>query len=534
MKGMKNAFLNNNDMSQYDKDIIDQALGFLKEDNKRFVKIVTAKKNVIAAESDIKIISDNKFYPVQYWLDTVTDPKHIEVLKELSYNSDQYLMWWDLKFGLYISKNPELSEIFNRNDYRLGGKSIKDFGKELVEKTDSEPFYDPEQHNAVDQWMDVLLRKIYQIIKPSAPSPSGETPEGTTTSTETADPTSTTTPSVDPLAQLMANITTMEPVKSDSAVFVKGNAKLVEICTAKMQALNPQDKLIFFGSQTFDFNKWWVSLPSRYSGTNVFKALERSLDLYVKNPEYDVTKSAIENNGVNFYISAKDLPAPKPSVDSTPESTKTSDTPEAEPLPAPSPPTTTASFRKNKFIKIAADPEPSFEDILDDYLLNLFGEPTVTTPTPETPKAPTSEGETEGDESEKSPKPKFKDRVKSFFEKFRPKPFGKYDLPIFTSSLDDSRITLFELGFEAVIRENDFFDEEENDVIVLQESLVKLLNNLFSAILAIENAKKKKQVENANNIAEQLKNTMDLTSAFYKGLGGSNLPTYTPRSRGKF
>lgn len=523
MKGMKNAFLNNNDMSQYDQDIIDQALGFLKEDNKRFVKIVTAKKNVVAALSDIKIISDNKFYPVQYWLDTVTDPKHIEVLKDLNYQSDQYLDWWGLKFGNYIARNSELSEIFNKTDHRLGGKSINNFSKELVEKIDSEPFYDIEQRDAVDQWMSVLLDKIYRIIKPSAPSPSAETPEGTTT-TETSDPV---VPPVSPeLALPVADVTTMEPIKSDAAVFVKGNAKLVEICTAKMQALKPQDKLIFFGSQTFDFNKWWVSLPSRYSGTNVFKVLERSLDLYFKNPEYDVTQSAEENKGVDFYISAKDLPAP--------ESTTTSDTPEVEPLPAPSPPTTTASFRKNKFIKIAAAPEPSFEDILDDYLLTLFGEPVVTTPTSETPKAPTPEGETEGDESEKSPKPKFKDRVKSFFEKFRPKSFGKYDLAISTPDLDNNIIVLFELGFEAVIRENDFFDEEENDVIVLQESLVKLLNNLFSAILAIENAKKKKQVENANNIAEQLKNTMDLTSAFYKGLGGSNLPTYTPRSRGKF
>jgi len=75
---------------------------------------------------------------------------------------------------------------------------------------------------------------------------------------------------------------------------------------------------------------------------------------------------------------------------------------------------------------------------------------------------------------------------------------------------------------------------KKKDVIVNGKDFIKLINQLLNAILTFENNKKKQQVDSANNIAEQLQKTMDLTSAFYKGLGGSNLPTYTPRSRGKF
>jgi len=482
---MKNAFLNNNDMSQYDQDIINQALGFLKEDNKRFVKIVTAKKNVVAAESDIKIISENKFYPVQYWLDTVTDPKQLKVLKELNYSSELYLNWWDFKFELFISKKLEMSEIFNKSDVRLGGKSLREFGKELVEKTDIEPFYDVEQHDAVNQLMSVLLSEIYLSLSASPTFRSSETPEDTTT-TETGDssipPVSSelAPPVSSELAPPVADVTTMEPAKSDGAIFVKGHAKLVQICTSKMQKLNPTDKLIFFGSQTFNFDNWWKSLPKRYSGTKVAETLEESLELYIKNPEYDSAKGVVENAGVEFYILAEDFSVPG---------------------------TTIASLRKNKFIKIAAEPEKSFDEILDeildDFMVSIFGSP----PELETPSLP---GEVYTDEAPKSDLLEDK-----------------------TPEQKNAKITFVELGDGNLVSKNEFLDIEKKDVIVLQESLFMLINKLFSAMLTIENRKKKQQVDNANNIAEQLQNTMDFTSSIYQGLGKSNLPNYKSRTRGK-
>ena len=250
-------------MSQYDQDIINQALGFLKEDNKRFVKIVTAKKNVIAAESDIKIISDNKFYPVQYWLDTVTNENHKKALYALRYSTLAYSNWWDLTFSLYISGRPPLGILFNETIPELGF-SIKKFGKELVEKTDREPFYDPDKHAAVDQVMNQLLDKIYLDIDRSSSVPLYP---------------STIPPISSELAPPVADVTTMEPVKEIDG-FVKGKETLVNACTQKMESLKPSDKIIFFGSDTFNFNTWWTSLLKRYSGTEVEKILNQDILLY--------------------------------------------------------------------------------------------------------------------------------------------------------------------------------------------------------------------------------------------------------------
>lgn len=464
MKGMKNAFLNNNDMSQYDKDIIDQALSFLKEDNKRFVKIVTAKKNVVAAESDIKIISDNKFYPVQYWLDTVKNENHKKVLYALRYSTLTYSNWWDLTFSLYISSRPSLGILFNENIPELGF-SIKNFGKELVEKTDREPFYDPNQHAAVDQVMNQLLDKIYLDIEKSSSVPLYP---------------STIPPISSEFIPLVADVTTIEPAKSDGAIFVNGHAKLVQICTSKMEKLKPTDKLIFFGSQTFNFDNWWKSLPKRYSGTKVVETLEESLELYIKNPEYDSAKGVVENAGVEFYILAEDLSVPK---------------------------TTIASLRKNKFIKIAADLEKSFDEILDDFMKSIF-EPPPKLETPDLPEVSTDEVST--DEAPKSDSPEVK-----------------------TPKQKNAKIKFVDLGDGNLVSKNEFLDIEKKDVIVLQESLIILINKLFSAMLTIENSKKKQQVDNANNIAEKLKNNLDLVSSIYQGLGDSNLPNYKPRTRGK-
>jgi hypothetical protein len=514
---MKNAFLNNNDMSQYDKDIIDQALAFLKEDNKRFVKIVTAKKNVVAALSDIKIISDNKFYPVQYWLDTVTDPKHIEVLKELSYESDRYLDWWGLKFGSYIARNSELSEIFNRPEYRLGGKSINNFSKELVEKIDSEPFYDREQHDAVDQWMSVLLDKIYRIIKPSAPSPSAETPVGTTT-TETGDPA---IPQVSPeSAPLVADVTKMEP-EPEVDGFIKGRETLINVCTKKMQSLKPSDKIIFYGSETFNFISWWTSLPNRYKGTDIVKILGKPVRLYAESldPEKQGAYVPAEINKTKITNPATD---PRLKSGTAPAATTTEP---AAPISEIS-----ASFLISKFIKIAAEaPERTFDelfdDVLDDYLESAFGDP------------PTDDGEVKTVDDKKEDKVVAPETKKpNIFEILKKSLQRKPEeyVAIQSSGLDpEGTMKLYEFPFESRLKDNLFYDPEQQDVIVDGKKFINLINQLLNAILTFENQKKKQQVDNANNIAEQLKNTMDFTSSIYEGLGKSNLPNYKPRTRGK-
>ena len=495
-------------MSQYDQDIINQALGFLKEDNKRFVKIVTAKKNVVAAESDIKIISDNKFYPVQYWLDTVTDPKHIEVLKELNYSSDSFLDWWDQKFGLFISSRPALAEVFNKSDWRLGSKSLREFGKELVEKTDSEPFYNTDQRDAVEL-MSFLLDKIYLSIAASPTSRSSETPEGTTT-TETGD--SSIPPVSSDLAPPVADVTTMEPVEEVDG-FIKGKETLIKVCTEKMQSLKPSDKIIFYGSEKFNFMAWWTSLPNRYKGTDIVKILGKPVQLYAES---------LDPEKQGAYVPAE--------INKT-KITNPDEDPRLKSGTAPADPTTpateiSASFLISKFIKIAQEPEKSFDEIfdgvLDDYLKSSFGDP---------PKKEDDGKDVVEDESEEAPKKKT-NIFKSLKEILQRKP-EEY-VAIQSSGLATSTMKLYEFPFESRLKDNLFYDPEQQDVIVNGIDFTKLINQLLNAILAFENNKKKQQVDSANNIAEQLQKTMDLTSAFYKGLGGSNLPTYTPRSRGKF
>jgi len=512
---MKNAFLNNNDMSQYDKDIINQALGFLKEDNKRFVKIVTAKKNVVAALSDIKIISDDKFYPVQYWLDTVTDPKHIEVLKELNYQSDQYLNWWGLKFGNYIARDSELLQIFNRPDYRLGGKSINDFSKELVEKIDSEPFYNREQRDAVDQWMSVLLDKIYIIIKPSAPSPSAETPEGTTT-TETGDPV--VPPVSSESAPLVADVTKMEPVQEIDG-FIKGKETLIKICTQKMQSLKPSDKIIFYGSEAFNFISWWTSLPNRYKGTNVEKILRTAVLLYA--PPEDLQEGEEAPADRPAYV-----PAGRGKITNPGEKSGETETPTA-----PAAPTSeiSASFLISKFIKIAEEaPERTFDElfdeVLDDYLKSSFGEP----PTDDDEVKTVDDKKEDKVVAPKTKKPNIFEILKKSLQR-KPEEY----VAIKSSDSVTTSMALYQFAFESELKDNLYYDPEQQDVIVDGKKFINLINQLLNAILTFENQKKKQQVDNANNIAEQLKNTMDFTSSIYQGLGKSNLPNYKPRTRGK-
>jgi hypothetical protein len=92
---------------------------------------------------------------------------------------------------------------------------------------------------------------------------------------------------------------------------------------------------------------------------------------------------------------------------------------------------------------------------------------------------------------------------------------------------------LYDFGFDSKIESSSYYIPEQEDVIVDGKKFIKLINQLLNAILSVENNKKKQQVDNANNIAEQLKNTMDFTSSIYEGLGKSNLPNYKPRTRGK-
>ena len=499
-------------MSQYDQDIINQALGFLKENNKRFVKIVTAKKNVVAAESDIKIISDNKFYPVQYWLDTVTDTKQLEVLKELGYLSELYLTWWDTKFDLFINRRPEMSEIFNRSDVRLGGKSLREFGKELVEKTDIEPFYDVEQRDAVNQWMSVLLSKIYLSLAASPTSRSSETPDGTTT-TETGD--SLIPPVSSELAPPVADVTTMEPVEEVDG-FIKGKETLITVCTQKMQSLKPSDKIIFYGSEKFDFTSWWTSLPKRYSGTEVIKILRTAVMLYA--PPKDLEEGEEAPADRPLYVEAAEGKITNPGKKS--DETETPTTPPATPTTPAAPATEiSASFLISKFIKIAQEPKKSFDEIfdgvLDDYLKSTFGEP------------PEDDGkDVVEEESEKAPKKKT-----NIFESLKERLQRKPEENVAKAT---NTMLFYDFAFDSILQENPYYDPEKKDVIVNGKDFIKLINQLLNAILTFENNKKKQQVDSANNIAEQLQKTMDLTSAFYKGLGGSNLPTYTPRSRGKF
>ena len=499
MKGMKNAFLNNNDMSQYDQDIIDQALGFLKEDNKRFVKIVTAKKNVVAAESDIKIISDNKFYPVQYWLDTVTNENHKKVLYALRYSTLVYSNWWDLTFSLYISSRPSLGILFNETIPELGF-SIKKFGKELVDKTDREPFYDPDKHAAVDQVMNQLLDKIYLDIDKSSSVPLYP---------------STIPPISSELDPPVADVTTMEPVKEIDG-FVKGKETLVNACTQKMESLKPSDKIIFFGSDTFNFNTWWTSLLKRYSGTEVEKILNQHILLYA--PPEDLKEGEQVSFDRPLYV-----PSGKGKITNPRISSSTS-------TPAPSspptvPPTSTA-FPIRKFIKIAKELEKSFDDkfdeILDDFLKAEFGD------IPEDSDEVIEEVSTI---DEKTPTPK-KSNIFEIFKKSLQRKPGE-DVDIINKS-GNTLLKLYDFGFDSKIESSSYFIPEQKDVIVDGKQFIKLINQLLNAILSVENQKKKQQVDSANNLADNLQKTMDLTSAFYKGLGGSNLPTYTPRSRGKF
>ena len=184
----------------------------------------------------------------------------------------------------------------------------------------------------------------------------------------------------------------------------------------------------------------------------------------------------------------------------------------------------------SKFIKIAQEPEEAeksfdeiFDGVLDSYLKTTFGDP---------PTEEVGEKDVVEEKAEKAPKKKT-NIFKSLKEMLQRKP-EEY-VAIQSSGMDpEGWMKLYEFPFESRLKDNPFYDPKEQDVFVNGKDFIKLINQLLNAILTFENKKKKQQVDSANNIADNLEGVMDFTSALYQGFGKSNLPKYTPRSRGKF
>ena len=165
-----------------------------------------------------------------------------------------------------------------------------------------------------------------------------------------------------------------------------------------------------------------------------------------------------------------------------------------------------------------------FDEVLDNYLKSSFGEP------------PTADGEVKTVDDKKedkvvAPKTK-KPNIFEILKKSLQRKPEEY-VAIKSSASVTTSMALYQFAFESELKDNLYYDPEQQDVIVDGKKFINLINQLLNAILTFENQKKKQQVDNANNIAEKLKNNLDLVSSIYQGLGDSKLPNYKSRTRGK-
>jgi hypothetical protein len=252
-------------MSYEESDIINQALQYLIEDNKKLKKIAFVK--ISAKLPGVKETSDGKFSPVQYWLDKAQSDSQSKVKQLIQYqnsfDSTQYLGWAGRNFLRFINDFPELRRYTESTSVKKDIESTDQVSlKSYFQTTITTPDVDFTKESFyidLDGKMSVVFEMIlkYKIL-PGASSASGTT--GGVSSPETKPL------SLDPAPQASVySLGTSNVFENYDEVLAYQFIKQSCENSISQMANNPAAMAHITGStRGFDYDAWWRNIRTLY------------------------------------------------------------------------------------------------------------------------------------------------------------------------------------------------------------------------------------------------------------------------------
>jgi hypothetical protein len=295
-------------MSYEESDIINQALQYLIEDNKKLKKFAFVKTS--AALAGVKETSDKKFSPVQFWLDKAQSDSQVRVKQHIGYqnsfNSTQYLNWVRTSFLRYIGTFPQLNRYMESASVKKDDVGNEQVGlKPYLQTTIDTPDGDFTKQaayidldNKMSAAFEIILRfKILAATNPQAAGSTGTTGEAGSQPSD---------------LQLESAPTPQTFSLATSNVFenydeVPAYSYIKQRCEGAISGLNKVGLSHVTGSLArFDYDKWWRNIRTLYMNVpQVIAALQTSIPEAV--PEQYALPPALPDLNTEEY---KDIPIP--------------------------------------------------------------------------------------------------------------------------------------------------------------------------------------------------------------------------------
>lgn len=252
-------------MSYEESDIINQALQYLIEDNKKLKKIAFVK--ISAKLPGVKETSDGKFSPVQYWLDKAQGDSQSKVKQLIqyqnSYDLTQYLGWAGRNFLRFINDFPELRRYAESTSVKKDIESTDQVSlKSYFQTTITTPEVDFTKESFyidLDGKMSVVFEMIlkYKIL-PASSTSTGTTGEGLSPETRPL--------SLDPAPQASVySLGTSNVFENYDEVLAYQFIKQSCENSISQIAKNPAALAHITGStRGFDYDTWWRNIRTLY------------------------------------------------------------------------------------------------------------------------------------------------------------------------------------------------------------------------------------------------------------------------------
>ena len=252
-------------MSYEESDIINQALQYLIEDNKKLKKIAFVK--ISAKLPGVKETSDGKFSPVQYWLDKAQGDSQSKVKQLIqyqnSYDLTQYLGWAERNFLRFINDFPELRRYTESTSVKKDIESTDQVSlKSYFQTTITTPEVDFTKESFyidLDGKMSVVFEMIlkYKIL-PASSTSTGTTGEGLSPETRPL--------SLDPAPQASVySLGTSNVFENYDEVLAYQFIKQSCENSISQIAKNPAALAHITGStRGFDYDTWWRNIRTLY------------------------------------------------------------------------------------------------------------------------------------------------------------------------------------------------------------------------------------------------------------------------------
>lgn len=252
-------------MSYEESDIINQALQYLIEDNKKLKKIAFVK--ISAKLPGVKETSDGKFSPIQYWLDKAQGDSQSKVKQLIqyqnSYDLTQYLGWAGRNFLRFINDFPELRRYAESTSVKKDIESTDQVSlKSYFQTTITTPDVDFTKESFyidLDGKMSVVFEMIlkYKIL-PASSTSTGTTGEGLSPETRPL--------SLDPAPQASVySLGTSNVFENYDEVLAYQFIKQSCENSISQIAKNPAALAHITGStRGFDYDTWWRNIRTLY------------------------------------------------------------------------------------------------------------------------------------------------------------------------------------------------------------------------------------------------------------------------------